>query len=114
MKSGSPYNQKKEDMDSSGKTTPASEFRTPPRILIPKLVGSRDKWKAKATVRKRQLHKEKIHSRDLSLSRQRWKERALLAEQQLQELQQQLQRTETDLAQARSDRAQLQEDAKKN
>ncbi len=27
-------------------------FRTPPRILIPKSVRSRDAWKAKATSRK--------------------------------------------------------------
>jgi predicted nucleic acid-binding Zn-ribbon protein len=100
-------------MDSSSQTITASNFLTPPRILIPKLVRSRDQWKTKATVRKRLLHKERIHSRDLSLSRQRWKERAVAAEQKLQELQQQLQRTEADLAQARSQLAQLQDDSKK-
>ena len=47
-------------MDRLDPTTPASDFRTPPRILIPKLVISRDKWKVKATDRKRRLHKEKI------------------------------------------------------
>lgn len=101
-------------MDSPAKTTPASDFLTPPRILIPKLVRSRDQWKVKATARKRRCHKEKIHSRDLSRSRQRWKDRALAAEQKIQELQPQLQRLETDLAQARSQLAQLQDDSKKN
>jgi hypothetical protein len=86
---------------------PASDFRTPPRILIPKLVRSRDQWKAKASERKRQYRKEQIRSRDLSISRERWKERALAAEQQLEQ-------KEADLAEARSQIAQLQEDAKKN
>jgi hypothetical protein len=107
-------NQKDQDMDRPAETTTASDFRTPPRILIPKLVSSRDKWKAKATARKRQYRKEKIHSRDLALSRQRWKDRAVAAEQKLLELQQQLQRTEAALAQARSQLAQLQDDSKKS
>jgi hypothetical protein len=93
---------------------PASDFRTPPRILLPKLVRSRDQWKAKASERKRQYRKEQIRSRDLSLSRQRWKGRALDAERELQDLRLQHQRAEADLAQARSQIAQLQEGAKKN
>ena len=101
-------------MDSPTKPMATSDFRTPPRILIPKLVSSRDKWKAKATARKRLYRKERIRSRDLAHSRQRWKDRALAAEQKLQELQQQQQRAEADLLQARSEIAQLQEDAKKN
>ena len=91
-------------MDRLDTTTPASDFRTPPRILIPKLVSSRYKWKVKATDRKRRLYKEKIHSRDLSLSRQRWKDRALAAELKIQQLQ---------LDRAQSDLAQLQDDAQK-
>jgi hypothetical protein len=94
-------------MDSPAETTSANDFRTPPRILIPKLARSRDQWKAKATARKNQYRKEKIHSRDLQHSRARWKERALDAERKLQELQQQLQHADTDLAQARSQLAQL-------
>jgi predicted nucleic acid-binding Zn-ribbon protein len=103
-------------MDSPTETTPtsASDFRTPSRIIIPKLARSRDQWKAKATARKRQYRAEKIHSRDLEISRQRWKDRAVDAEQKLQELQQQLQRAETDLAEARSQSAQLPDDSKKN
>jgi len=101
-------------MDRPIETTPASDFRTPPRILIPKLVSSRDKWKAKATARKRLYRKEKIHSRDLAHSRQRWKDRAVAAEQKLQELQLQLQRSDADLTQARSQLAQLQDESKKS
>jgi selenocysteine-specific translation elongation factor len=89
-------------------------FRTPPRILIPKLVKSRDKWKAKAGRRKRELKKAQIRSRDLSLSRQRWKERALAAEKQVQDLQQQRDQAQGHLEQARADIAQLQEEGKKN
>ena len=101
-------------MESPVETTPGIDFLTPPRILIPKLVGSRDKWKAKATTRKRLLHKEKIHTRDLSLSRQRWKDRALQAEQELRDLHQRLQRSESALAEAYSRIARLEEDSKKN
>ena len=101
-------------MDSPAATTPTNDFRTPSRILIPKLVRSRDQWKAKATARKRQYHKERIHSRDLKLSRQLWKDRVRGAEQKVQQLQQQFQRAEEDLAQARSQIAQLQDDSKKN
>jgi hypothetical protein len=101
-------------MDSPDLTTPASDFLTPPRILIPKLVSSRDKWKAKATARKRLVHKERIRSRDLALSRQRWKERALDAEQNLHELRLQLQHAQADLASTQSQLAQLQDDSKKS
>lgn len=101
-------------MDSPTEPMATSDFRTPPRILIPKLVSSRDKWKAKATDRKRLYRKERIRSRDLALSRQRWKDRALAAEQKLQELQQQHQRAGAELRQARSQIVQLREGAKKN
>jgi hypothetical protein len=101
-------------MDRPVETTAASDFRTPARILIPKLVSSRDKWKAKATDRKRLYRKEKIHSRDLELSRQRWKDRALAAEQKVLDLEQQLHSSQADLAQTRRELAQHQDDAKKN
>jgi chromosome segregation ATPase len=100
-------------MDVPAEAPPATDFLTPPRILIPKLVHSRDKWKAKATARKGLLHKEKIHSRDLRASRQRWKGRALAAEQELPRLRQRLQRAEDDLAQTRSDLSGLQGGPKK-
>jgi hypothetical protein len=91
----------------------AASFRSPPRILIPKLVESRDKWKAKATRRKRELKKEQIRSRDLGASRERWKERALAAEQRLQTLQQQIDETQGQLEQARAEVTRLQEAQKK-
>ena len=51
-------------------------FRTPPRILIPKLVKSRDAWKAKATARKVQRKALEIRVRDLEVSRERHRQRA--------------------------------------
>lgn len=44
-------------------------FRTPARILIPKLVQSRDAWKAKADERKQQRKALEIRVRDLEASR---------------------------------------------
>jgi hypothetical protein len=49
--------------------TNPTRFRTPPRILIPKLVKSRDAWKAKATARKAQRKALEIRIRDLEASR---------------------------------------------
>ncbi len=91
------------------KQEPEESFRSQPRILIPKLVQSRDKWKAKAGRRKKALKKEQVRSRDLGISRQRWKERAVAAEQQLQALQSQGQQAEEQLrlAQAEIDHLRL-------
>ena len=56
-------------------TTPPT-FRTPPRILIPKLVRSRDAWKAKAADRKAQRKALEIRVRDLEASRDRHRQLA--------------------------------------
>lgn len=63
----------------SPKNAPAG-FQTPPRILIPKLVKSRDGWKLKANARKRKLKTMSVRVRDLEVSRDLWRERALAAE----------------------------------
>jgi chromosome segregation ATPase len=100
-----------------GSTTPndaAPSFRSPPRILIPKLIDSRDKWKAKAARRKKELKKAQIRARDLSASRDRWKERALAAEQELQAVRPQLDQAQRQLEQARAEVVLLEEEAKKN
>jgi len=65
----------------------ATPFKTPPRILIPKLVRSRDAWKAKANARKAQRKALEIRVRDLEASRELHRQRAeqlLLQTQQLQ------------------------------
>ncbi len=73
-------------------TLPA--FRTPPRILIPKLVRSRDAWKAKATNRKAQRKALEIRVRDLEASRDLHRRRA-------EQLQERVARLEVELAAAR-------------
>ncbi len=65
-------------------------FRTPPRILIPKLVRSRDAWKAKATDRKAQRKALEIRVRDLEASRNLHQQRAEQLQQRVAQLEQQL------------------------
>ena len=48
----------------------ATPFKTPARILIPKLVRSRDAWKTKANARKDQRKALEIRVRDLEASRE--------------------------------------------
>lgn len=74
--------------------TTAAAYRTPPRILIPKLVRSRDAWKAKATDRKTQRKALDIRIRDLEASRDLHRQRA-------ERLQQRVARLEAELAAAR-------------
>jgi hypothetical protein len=80
----------------------ASDFRTPVHKLIPKLLKSRDTWKAKADRRQHLLHSQRIRIRDLSASRQRWKEQALAAQSQLQLAQDQLTLLNAQLTQLKS------------
>lgn len=70
-------------------------FLTPARILIPKLVRSRDGWKKRASERKRQAKTLAVRVRDLESSRANWKERARRAEAELQQVQRQLRDTQT-------------------
>lgn len=71
-------------MDSATATTNSFDvFLTPPRILIPKLLRSREGWKARAAARKKVNKAFQIKVRDLTLSRNTWKARALDAEQKL-------------------------------
>jgi chromosome segregation ATPase len=69
-------------------TTPT--FQTPPRILIPKLLRSRDAWKAKATQRQAQRKALQIRVRDLTVSREGCRQRVELLQQAVHDLQQQL------------------------
>lgn len=68
-------------------TTP---FKTPPRILIPKLVRSRDAWKAKAVARKAQRKALEIRVRDLEASRELHRRRANQLQVQVSRLEEQL------------------------
>ena len=71
-------------------------FRTPLRILVPKLLKSRDDWKAKSHQRKAQLKSAQVKIRDLSASRERWRQQAVQLQEQNQQLQERLARAEGD------------------
>ena len=73
-------------------------FQTPPRILIPKLLCSRDGWKRRAGARKKRIKKQTVRIRDLECSRAKWKERARQAETKLDDLREQLQHAQRDRA----------------
>ena len=64
-------------------------FRTPPRILIPKLLRSRDAWKIKATKRKAERNTLQIRVRELTANRDHHRVRADELQLRLDELQQQ-------------------------
>lgn len=52
------------------------KYRTPMRILLPKLLKSRDDWKAKSDARKVRLKAAQVKIRDLTASREFWRQRA--------------------------------------
>ena len=96
-----------------GATLDRPTFQTPARILIPKLVTSRDGWKRKASDRKRRLKAARIRIRDLEASRQRWHDRADNAEREVCQLRQQLEQTEQALATANAETDRLRDELKK-
>jgi len=89
-------------------TTPVVDFQTPARILIPKLVRSRDAWKDKATTRKTQRKALQIRVRDLLASRNRHRQRAKTLQQHLESTRLQLEHSQQQLRQAQQQRDQLQ------
>lgn len=88
-------------------------FRTPMRILVPKLLKSRDAWKAKSDHRKKKLKAAQINNRDLTLSRENWKQTARSAQSQVCQLQAELQHNQNELSQTRAALAELSESQKK-
>lgn len=96
-----------------GATLDRPTFRTPARILIPKLVGSRAGWKVKAGERKRRLKAARIRIRDLEASRQRWHDRTDEAERKADELGQQLEQAQQALAAANAEVERLRAELKK-
>jgi chromosome segregation ATPase len=87
-------------------------FSTPIRILLPKLLKSREDWKAKSHERKAQLKSAKIKIRDLSASRDKWRERTEQLQEQNEQLQERLERAERERDAARAALTQF-EDAQK-
>ncbi len=96
-----------------GATLDRPTFQTPARILIPKLVASRDGWKCKAGDRKRRLKAARIRIRDLEASRQRWHDRADAAERKVEELCEQLEQAQQALAATQAAADQLRVDLEK-
>jgi chromosome segregation ATPase len=96
-----------------GATLDIATFRTPARILIPKLVASRDGWKRKAGERKRRLKAARIRIRDLEASRERWHERASEAERKTGALSRQLEPAQQALAAAKAEADRLRDELKK-
>lgn len=88
-------------------------FLTPARIMVPKLVVSRDGWKVKADERKRKLKSSRVRVRDLEVSRGRWQERAQAAERRVAEGQEQLEQARRELDAARNSAEQLRDELKK-
>ena len=88
-------------------------FRTPIRILLPKLLKSRGDWKIKSDQRKAKLKSAQIKIRDLSASRDMWRERTARFEEENTQLRERLQQAERDLAETRAALTQLEAAQKK-
>jgi chromosome segregation ATPase len=101
------------DKERPNATETINAFRTPTRILLPKLLVSRDGWKVKATERKRKLKAAQIKNRDLETSRQLWKERGTAAQAECVQLREQLCLLRQQLDDAQAEVARLRDEAKK-
>jgi len=82
-------------------------YRTPTRILLPKLLKSRDDWKAKSDARKVKLKAAQIKIRDLTASREFWRQRAEQSPTQTLQLQEQLQQALRERDEARAEAEEL-------
>src|SRR5437773_613774 len=67
----------------SSRPEEAPRFRSPKRTLARSSLLSRDRWKAKATVRREQLRAMKVRLRDVEASRDLWKQKALQLHEQM-------------------------------
>ncbi len=100
-------------MDGSATMSEIREsFRTPVRILLPKLLKSRNGWKAKSDRRKAELKAAKIKIRDCSASRDRWRQQTEQLQEENRRLRQRAEQAELELDKSRVALAQL-EDVKK-
>ena len=100
-------------MDGSATMSEIREtFRTPVRILLPKLLESRNGWKAKSHRRKAELKAAKIKIRDCSASRDRWRQQTEQLEDETRQLRERAEQAERELEKTRAALRQL-EDAQK-
>jgi len=82
------------------------------RILLPKILRSRNGWKAKSDRRKAELKAAKIKIRDCSASRDRWRQRTEQLEEEARQLRERAELAECELEKTQAVLAQL-EDAQK-
>jgi chromosome segregation ATPase len=87
-------------------------FRTPVRILLPKLLKSRNGWRGKSHRRKAELKAAKIKIRDCSASRDRWRQRTEVLEEENRQLRQRAAQAERELETTRAALAQLEVEKK--
>lgn len=78
-------------------------FLTPSRILLPKLLRSRDGWKRKSGERKRRLKAAQVKIRDLQTSREYWKEQNAAAGRECEQFREQLRESQAEVARLRED-----------
>lgn len=83
------------------------KYRTPTRILLPKLLKGRDDWKAKSDARKVKLKAAQIKIRDLTASRELWRQRAEQPQIQASQIQEQLQQALRERDEARAEAEEL-------
>jgi chromosome segregation ATPase len=85
-----------------------NSYNSPMRILLPKILKSRDGWKAKSHKRKAELKAAKIKIRDCSASRDMWRRRTELSEAKNRELQERAEQAESDFQAVQTQLADLQ------
>ena len=88
-------------------------FRTPLRILLPKLLQSRHDWKAKSQRRQAQLKAAQVKIRDLTASRDRWRQQAQQLQEHHRQLRQRLEQAERLQQTTQAELQQLQDAQKK-
>lgn len=88
-------------------------FRTPLRLLLPKLLKSRNDWKAKSHQRQRQLKAAKVKIRDLTASRDHWRRHTEQLQQDNRHWQQRLEQAERLQRAAQAELQQLKDAQKK-
>ncbi|CAN5243127.1 hypothetical protein BH10PLA2_BH10PLA2_39880 [soil metagenome] len=88
-------------------------FHMPMRILVPKLLKSRDGWNAKSDQRKLQLKAAKIKIGDCSARGDRWRQRTEWLEEEVRRLREHVEQAEIEMEKKRAALAQLENAPKK-
>lgn len=93
-------------MDGSATMTEIRKtFRSPLHVWVPNLLKSRDNWKVKAQQRRHQGKLDQLTIRDLTRSRESWRQQARQLQQQVQQQNEQLEQLRRERDQAVADAA---------